>query len=188
MSFEESKQKAFLFCEDVLKNRSNYLPEAAKKVIEQYNLWEMEYHRLNPKKNCFDSEGRPDPNWKEVKPSIIHPFLCIHKHIGKNGKWVLPTFSNRDDAFIVSIGVVLALHDLTPGAIKITEGIWPPEFLELHYGWVFNPLFGDKTIFIESAIKNVEADFASRESAETQPQKRKIGFLSELTPNDSRNP
>jgi hypothetical protein len=178
MGIEESKLKAFSLCEDVRKSKPNFLPEAAKKIIERYNLWEVEYQRLNPKKNRFDSEGRTNPNWKEIKPSIIHPFLCFHEKMGKDGKWVLPTFTNRDDAFIVSVGVVLALHDLTPGAIRITEGIWPPEFLESNYGWVFNPLFGDKNIFIEAAIKNVEADLANLEQAEIDSQYGKFGFHS----------
>jgi hypothetical protein len=116
-----------------------------------------------------------DPTWKRIEPSIIHPFLCLHEKFEK-GKVALPTFSNNDDAFIVSVGVVLALHDLTPGAIRITERIWPPNFLSDYDKWVFLPEFGDKTLFIEAAIKNVEANLASTEPAEREQSAKRIIF------------
>jgi hypothetical protein len=184
MSIEESKLKAFSLWEDVRKNNPNFLIEAAKKVIERHNLWEAESLRLNSEEN---KKPVGDPTWKRIEPSIIHPFLCFTDNLEK-GKYVLPTFSNKDDAFIVSAGITLALHDLTPGAVRITEGIWPPDWLKLHYEqYVFNPIFGDKTIFIEAAIRHVEANLARTEPAETDSQQRKIGLLSELTPDDRRN-
>jgi hypothetical protein len=173
MNYEESKFKAFTLVEDIKKNRPDFLNDAAKKVITRHKLWNVEAERLNPPmpESCWKEGTVPDPNdetgkkklpvceipkdWKRKQPSIVHPYLCLNDKIEK-GKVILPTFSNSEDTFIVSAGIVLALHDLWPVADKITTRIWPPDFLD-GYNWAFNPLFGDKTSAVEAAIRNVEA-------------------------------
>jgi len=182
MSYEEILRHVAAECDEWRKTHLARLQSIAKLIYQQAEDWEKEHRRLNPDYN------KP-PYGKPKDPPFVHPIIAILGKVvgkGKGTRLAVQVFESEDDARLAYYTAILAVHDTTEGYIKITQGIWPEQFLGEAYNAIA-PHFGDKSTFIEAALRYVEADLASTEPVETDSQQSKIGLLSELMPDDRRN-
>lgn len=92
---------------------------------------------------------------------------CLGKYDVKKGKMIIPNFPSEAEALLAYYTAIITLHDTAGGYVSITKGIWPEEVLLLAKN-DFALHFGDKSAFIEAALRHVEADLASLKPAEAK--------------------
>lgn len=178
----------------------DYFYKWAGLIAERHAARNKEYERLNPQKNKFDSKGRFNPHWKEIKPSIIDPiFVCVGeveqkwnpaKHCNETRhKTLMP--SGKEDVSMVYHTAVLIIHDGAAingaGYEVITKNIWPKEQSPIWWAsQFFDPLIiaGDRSAFIEAAIRHVEAampTISTEIKATELADGKKVGKMNEIT-------
>jgi hypothetical protein len=179
MTYDEIKKHAIAKCDEWFLSNPVYFHNKAKLIAEQWEAYNKESVRLNkdaysPLVSRRHQTSRQTPH---KKPSWIDPiWACVGKPVTKwnpthcnenRTETLIP--SNKDDALLIYVAALLILHDGAAingaGLEIITENVWPKEKSPILWASYFFET-NDRTPFIESALRHVEGDLASKAAKE----------------------
>lgn len=186
MTYEEIIRQAEAKCDEWFVKNPEYFYEKARQIAERRKAWEREYERLNPtiqESAWLNDNTNPEekvevtipvlknPNQKRIEPSMIDPiFACVGKCTLHERKTVVTIPQDKEDALLIYAACLLILHDGAAlngaGYQVITKDIWPDIWPQQWARWAvkfFDPKGNDRSAFIESALRHVDADFASEQ-------------------------
>jgi hypothetical protein len=108
---------------------------------------------MTPWVTTYGLGWRPLENGQELHPVST----CFGKFNPDKSKWELPNFDNHDDGLPVWYAALIVLHDVAAQGYEkiVTDDSTSPWFWAAS---VFAPEYGDKTDFIKTALRAVEAD------------------------------
>lgn len=172
-----AEQRAITKCRDLFASNPEHFYAWAKTIAKRIEEYQKEYDRLNPKEklsHCVKRKVRkdgfstelstwfPDKNCRfpeEKEPAIVNPILAMmptQGFISGRDKVEYPILS-KEDALLTAYTVVITLYDSQANLKQITKDVWPEGTLQVAFN-CFHPVYGDKTSYIDEAIRFVEAD------------------------------
>lgn len=123
------------------------------KEAEEYDRQAREMKGLPPEPS--DSRCSADA------PGMFHPILACQGTPTKAG-FKLPSFLDQSQAMLTYYTALIGLHDAAEGVVSISGEIWARRGLVQKVKSALDPLWGDKSGFIRSALRHVEAELAPK--------------------------